>query len=288
MKTIAFSLTCHENIDCVLDLLNNIYYYSTDFNIIILISTNKHINEEIKKCNVPENVIIVNVRENEFNIYKNIYLFYEHILNIKYLLNNDIKFDYFWFVSSNEYFIKKITEDFLQKNIVKIRGVRNKLSDSFMDEYYKEFTSETKYDWYWFNEIKKDTYFIDVLRKNKILIRNMSCDHEGLVLTKELTYEIMSSYLHYNINENSTNPNYTMEEIFIKSYLNSKYFITKINVFCSKNLQSLLDSIKGNEKEENYEKIFKELYDDEYCISVKPVTRIYDYSFREFLRNKMI
>jgi len=67
-KTIVFSLTCHENIDCIIDLINNIYKCFEDFNIYILISTTENINNQLLRLNLNKNIIIVIVRDNRHNI----------------------------------------------------------------------------------------------------------------------------------------------------------------------------------------------------------------------------
>lgn len=270
-KSIVFSLTCHENVDCVIDLINNIYKNFDDFNIYILISTIENIFNELKKANLNKNIIIVSVRNNDHNIWGNHDLLYQHIKNIKYLNENNIKYDYFWFVASNEYFIKKINLNFLENNIIKNYEKRN-LSNKQVSNYYDDFNKNCEtWDWTWYKDIKKDEHTVNIFKENNIII--YYGPHEGLVLPYELAEEIATMYDKLEIYEKATYRYYPMEEVFILSYLRSKYNIDNISVFC----------VQGNVYHDK--SIYNNALLNDKVASIKPIRRDYNDSMRTMIRN---
>jgi hypothetical protein len=270
-KTIVFSLTCHENIDCIIDLINNIYKCFEDFNIYILISTNENINNQLIKLKLNKNIIVVSVRDNNHNIWGNIDLFYQHIKNINYLKNNNINYDYFWFIASNEYFIKKVNLKFLQTNIIK-NYQKKELCTEEVNIFYNNFLLNN-HEWDWFNKMKLDTYTINILKENNIIL--YSGRHESLVLPNNLALEIADIYGKLQIQEKSVYKDYVMEEIFVFSYLKSKYNLDKINTFCSLNSTNI---------DEN---VYNEALLNNLIVSIKPIKRDYNDELRTKIRNSI-
>jgi hypothetical protein len=270
-KTIVFSLTCHESIDCIIDLINNIYKCFEDFNIYILISTTENINNQLLKLNLDKNIIIVSVRDNRHSIWANIDLFYQHIKNIIYLKNNNIKYDYFWFIASNEFFIKKINSSFLENNIIKNYS-KKELSNEEVNNFYDKFF-KTNPEWHWYNSLKLDSYTTNVLKENNIILQNGR--HESLVIPSQLALEIAEFYEKVKIQEKSIYKKYPMEEIFIFSYLTSKYNLDKINTFC------LIDDNK------HIEDVYNKAIINNSIVSIKPVKRDYNDNLRVKIRNSL-
>jgi hypothetical protein len=270
-KTIVFSLTCHESIDCIIDLIKNIYKCFEDFNIYILISTTENINNQLLKLNLDKNIIIVSVRDNRHSIWANIDLFYQHIKNIIYLKNNNIKYDYFWFIASNEFFIKKINSSFLENNIIKNYS-KKELSNDEVNNFYDSFF-KTNPEWHWYNSLKLDSYTINILKENNIILQNGR--HESLVVPSQLALEIAEFYEKVNIQEKSIYKKYPMEEIFIFSYLTSKYNLDKINTFC------LIDDNK------HIEDVYNKALINNSIVSIKPVKRDYNDNLRVKIRNSL-
>jgi hypothetical protein len=256
-KTIVFSLTCHENIDSIIDLINNIYKCFEDFNIYILISTNETINSQIIKLNLNKSIIIVSVRDNSHSIWGNIDLFYQHIKNIIYLKNNNIKYDYFWFIASNELFIKKINSKFLENNVIK-NYTKKELSNDEVKNFYDYFL-KNNHEWYWYNFLKFDSYTINTLKENNIILQYGR--HESLVIPSHLALEIAEFYEKLKIQENSVYKKYPMEEIFIFSYLTSKYDLDKIKTFC------LIDDNK------HIDDVYDKALTNSSIVSIKPVKK---------------
>ena len=277
MKTIIFSLLCHENLDCIKDLILNIKLNFYFFKSYILISSKELIYSLRDNYNFDETIILVNVR-GDINIWGKVDIFYKHVMHMKYLYDNNIQFDYFWFLASNEYFIKNITNEFLENNIIKIYG--DKPYDNNYDNYYNNFIN-SRDDWIWYNEIRKDDNTMNIFKENKLYFHNII--HESIVLNNSLIYEIMKFFLDKKIYENSVYRNYCMEEIFIKSYIMSKYDTSELNSFCHRFYyeNDLMNKYHNNECDDLYNIFINEPL----TITVKPVERNYNNSLRTFIRN---
>lgn len=285
MKRIIFSITFHENYECMIDLIRNIKFFSRFFDSYILLSLTENLIHKID-INILNNynIHIVNIRSSDSNIWGKVDLFHQHIINHKYTLQNNISYDYFWFVSSNEYFIKDITEDFLSKNMIKLKNNNYLSSKTEYENYFLNFMNKKQKGWYWYEELKKDKYTIDIFNKKKLYISHIQ--HEGIVLQPSLMNEIYQFYTTSKINEHSTFRNYCLEEIIISSYIRSKYFETIINPFC--NIYMYYPFLMEKYNNNDYENLYNYFMNDKLTISIKPVKRIYNDPFRKFLRNKMI
>lgn len=280
MKTIIFSLLCHENLDCIKDLIINIKLHSYNFKSYILISSKELIYKLRDNYDFDENVIIVNVR-GDINIWGKMDIFQKHVMHMKYLYDYHIYFDYFWFVSSNEYFIKNITNEFLENNVIKIFDTKN--PDPNYDIYYNNFINTPDNEcWIWFQKLKKDHNTLNIFKNNKIYFHEII--HEGIVLNKNLIDEIMIFFLENKIYEHSSYRDYPMEEIFIKSYILSKYNTSNFNSFCHRFYyeNELMVKYKNNDCENLYNIFINEPL----TITIKPVNRQYNDCLRNFIRNK--
>jgi hypothetical protein len=274
MKKIIFSLTAHESIECLYDLIDNIKYafFYYDIYILIGLSTELNILFDVNKYTF---VKIVSVSND--NVWGNIKLFNKHIDNMEYLISHKIDYDFFWFVASNELFIKIIPEDFIDKYSVKIFGNKQKIDDVSYEPYYQELI-RTEHIWIWINSLKKDTYMLEYLYKNKFIL--CGCQHEGLLLPSYLIFEIFNEYKTNKIYENSTYHNYVMEEIFIPTYLLNKYIIHNINPFCFR----YIFDIPSNDY--SFDNIMNKLLP--YHVSIKPVERNYNNILRTTIRNNVL
>jgi hypothetical protein len=275
---IIFSLTAHENVECLCDLLINIKKCFVHYNILILLSITENLNDE--KLKTYDFVRCVTIRENNLNIWGNIELFQQHILNMKYIYDNSINYDYFWMVSSNELFIKIISPDFLNNYAIKIVDNKQQIEIDYDDYFINKVNN-----WEWYVMAKQDKHFVEYLYRNKFLLR-ASC-HEGLVLPSNIVLELFNEYKTNELYEKSTFKNYVMEEIFISTYLTNKYIISNNmssndvfpDTFCFRYKYTL-----GNDA--SYEIIEKNLK----ChhVSIKPVIRNYNNSMRLYIRNNII
>jgi hypothetical protein len=265
---IIFSLTAHENLECLLDLLINIKKCFVHYEILILLSLTENLyNEKLKTFDY---VKCVTRRPNTSSIWGNIELFNQHILNIKYIYDNSINYDFFWMVASNEMFIKIIPPDFLYNNSIKIINKKQPIDDINYDIYFKDMMNKL-HSWHWIDLAKKDTSFMNYLYKNKFTVHK--CRHEGLVLCCDIVLEIFNEYNTNKLYENSTFKDYVMEEIFIPTFLINRYNLVSFQQFCCIYYSS------------SYEEIENKL--ECHHVSIKPVTRNYENKIRQHIRNKI-
>lgn len=275
---IIFSLTAHDNLECLCDLLMNIKKCFVHYDIIILLSITENLNHE--KLKTYDFVKCVTIREKDSHIWGNIGLFQQHILNIKYIYDNSICYDYFWFVASNELFIKIIPPDFLNKYAMKIVDKKQQNEIDY-DGYFDYFMNNYNY-WEWFDRAKKDNHFMSYVYRNKFILTRSY--HEGIVLSRDIVLEIFNEYNTNELYEKSTFKDYVMEEIFIPTYLMNKYIMSNdvlsndvfSNTFCFRYTYTLGCGA-------SYETIEKNLNCDQ--VSIKPVIRDYNNPMREYIRN---
>lgn len=271
---IIFSLTAHDDLECLIDLLINIKKCFVHYEILILLSlTEKLYNEKLKTFDF---VKCVTIRQDMSSIWGNIELFHQHMLNIKYIYDNSINYDYFWMVASNEMFINIVPPDFLDNNAIKILNKKKKISDDNYSVYFNRLVNNIS-NWSWIELAKKDTNFMTYLYENKFMIH--FCQHEGLVLSSDIVLELFNEYYTNKLYENSTFKGYIMEELFISTYLINKYNLSQFNTFCFRYVYTLTHKATYKEIEDNLRPHY---------LSIKPVKRIYNDPMREHIRNKII
>jgi hypothetical protein len=278
MKTIIFSLTCHESIECVIDLIENVIFFNPYFKSLFLISTTESLYKEfVDKKILTDNIIIVTIREDNMRVWGHLNLFNQHCLNLKYIFDNNIEFKYFTLLASNQYFIKNITPEKMEDVCHTIISQYEDNITNFND-YWDDLIQNRKQGWetVLFSDIPTIDYFI----KNKI--KYFKFQHEGCVLDYKSSKIIKDAYFDSKIFDNSLFINhiwsYPMEEYFIFCYLKSKY-ILKNNGFKSICAITCWDEDRTIT---NYNNLL--LNDD--IISLKPIKRIYNDPIRSFLRNK--
>ena len=272
-KKIIVSLTAHENLECLVDLLINIKKSFIHYEILILLSLTENLyNENLLTFDY---VKCVTIRKQDISMWGNIELFNQHILNIKYIYDNSINYDFFWMVASNEMFIKIIPPDFLDNNSIKIINKKQPNDDINYDIYFKNLMNNEA-SWYWINLAKKDSYFMNYIYKNKFILDG--CQHEGMALSCDIVLEIFNEYNTNKLYENSTFKNYVMEELFISTFLKNRYNLVSFKTFCFRYIYSL-------SKNPSYEEIENNL--ECHHISIKPVNRNYHDTIRQHIRNKI-
>jgi len=281
MKTICFSVTCHESIECLFDLIENIIVNSSNYNSYILLSiTGSLLVQYHAYPKKYANVIITTVRHDHLQIWGHIELFNTHMLNVNVIPT----FDYFWFVSSNEMFIKPITDDHLNKYRIRILDDLDNSIENTYDDVNKNLDFS-----YWINEFNKDVHTKSIFEKNNIT--TFICQHEGIVLDYTTINIIKKLYDEYEIYSKSTHRNYVLEEIFIQSVLKSKFKISPFIYFCFRYLTIKgyhIDLNNHNENNENYLNLYNMCYYHPYALSMKPVPRIYNHPLRQIVREKSI
>lgn len=275
MYKIIFSLTAHENLECLCDLLDNIKKCFVNYSILILLSITENLYD--KKLETYDFIKIVTLRSKNISIWGNIELFHQHILNMSYIYEKSITYDYFWFVASNEMFIKIIPPNFLDDYSLKIIGKKQQIDKSEYDTYFENLINTTN-SWHWVNLAKKDDNFMNYLYKNNL--RLIGCPHEGLVLSSDNVLEIFNEYNTSKLYENSTFKDYVMEELFVSTFILNKYIVETnyIYTFCYIYIYDL-------PREASYEQIENAL--KSHHVSIKPVVRDYNNPMRTYIRNKI-
>jgi hypothetical protein len=275
--TIVFSLTCHECDVCVYDLILNIQkYFHENFNIILLVSISDALvngfTSTIKSNKkIKENLRIVTVRDSDEKMWGHMNLFNQHMLNVKYTIDNNINYDYFWLVASNEMFIKKVSMNDIEF-IHKYKKISNRYTEKEIQEFYDDYEKHTTG---WDPQIMKDHHLIKVFKQNKMKIKIYQ--HEGLVLPKELMEEIYWFYMSNDFYEKSDNKGFIMEEVLVGSYLDAFY---KFDNFHVMNLRyNLAKEYNGLSPYAILEKAMKE----NGIVSIKPVVRDMDDELRKLI-----
>lgn len=283
--TIVFSLTCHECPVCVSDLICNINHCFPDFNNIILISTTESMEpklmSEFDKNSDKQffkNVKIVTVRDDNKSIWGNIELFQQHVYNMKFIIDNDVQCDYFWFTASNEYFFKKVDASIF--NNINSCKRKTQYSEEDINGYYDEYVKERQdsSEWWGHSVIRKSTHFINAMKESKMKIHVEF--HESIILSKEMMEEIYYKYKSLQIYENMKEV-FPMEEIFVISYLNSYFDCNSLRIYCK--LINYDDSYKNLSPEAILDKVSKE----DGFVSLKPVKRNMDCPLRKLIKNKI-
>ena len=269
MCKIIFSMTAHESVDCLHDLIVNIKKAFVHHDICILLSLTQWLNDSFN--NSYEFVKIVTVRDNNLPIWGNLNLFQQHILNMEYLFANNIECDFFWFVCSNEMFIKVVPEDYMDNYALKIIDVKPPLSDQEYEIYYNKFITD-QHSWMWIEFMKKDEHMMHYLRENKFMLHSMG--HEGMVLPYHLVSEIYNEYVKNELYAQSDFKGYVMEEIFVPTYILNKYTVNNLEENCFRYVytQGYID----------YDTIMRNL--NVRHVSIKPVCRSYNNVLRIAVR----
>jgi hypothetical protein len=275
---IVFSLTCHECDVCVYDLILNIQKnFNENFNIILLISISDALidgfNDTLKRKRnkIKENIEIVTVRDSEEKMWGHMNLFHHHMLNVKYTIDNNIKYDYFWLVASNEMFIKKVTMNDIEF-IHKHEKIKDKYTEKEINEFYEDYEKHTTG---WDPEIVKNHHMIEVFKKNKMKIQIYQ--HEGLVLPKELMEEIYHFYMDNQFYEKSDNKGYIMEEVLVGSYLDAFYKFENFHVM------NLRYNMAKEYNDLSPYKILEKAKKEYGIVSIKPVQRDMDDELRKLI-----
>jgi hypothetical protein len=262
---IVLSLTAHESIECLYDLIDNIKRCFIHYEILILLS----MTEPLYKLYRPREFVHVVTRRSTFNIWGTIHLFHQHMRNLRYLKHHRIPYDHFWFVASNEMFLRVIPSNFIQTYGIQLHPPEP--VEDYETYYTKLMTTPS--DWYWEELCKKDTHFMKYVYTNQFKI--YSSAHEGLVLPYTLSMEILEEYTQQQLYEKSVFPGYVMEEIFIPTYLLNKYKGT-IPVFCYR-----FHHLRNPTPDQIMENLTPS------HVSIKPVRRQWKDSLRTFIRNKL-
>ena len=180
---ILFSITAHESISALNDLIESILYAYTDSYVIV------HINQSWSDFS-DKDIIYIN---NRVFINKNRFILNHslsgktglHISNIEYFNSLNIDYNYVVFTASNEFLLKKIPENYLIEN-----------------QYGSDFLSVTKSSKYYEKIPHIDSDFINGVinhisyQLNSIGEKNgiFGGRHEGMFFNKDLGTKMITTY----------------------------------------------------------------------------------------------
>lgn len=216
---IIYSLTSHESIECVNDLVDNIQKTNRNINYLIINNTTiKNIHSLTK-----EHIIQISNKRKTFGGD----IFNAHVCNYNFITSRgNLKFKLFIPITSNCYFIREITKSDIEE-------IMNKIENSNCDDvgykgYHKNFT-------HWFYpQVNLSNDFIRLCENNNIEPTNFQ--HEGLILLPK-QIEMIADFgnKHFTILTECTFP---VEEIIfssiLKSYFGKYPFISICKIFWDK------------------------------------------------------
>lgn len=203
---IVYSVTVHESIECVIDLIYNICYFNKQNKIIIILHPNDLIYEKIKLISMP-NFVMVNNKPSiksrcTYSIMK------AHIENFNYIKHYD--FEIFCLIASNCMFVKHVCMD-------KIRNIVKPIAQYNQQYKHVDITNSN------IDIFMKNDKILDVFKTHNIAIKKYF--HEGSVFRYDVFEQIIQFIETANIEAN-IKYEFVAEEILLASVEN---FITNTN-----------------------------------------------------------
>lgn len=263
MTRVLFSLLIHEEPDVVLDQLNNILYFNPNSYVVI------HINHKftIGKSKISLEQMVQIIKKKYKRVYINpIRLNVSHCNIIQAHISNFYSFpsdfDYFYFVASNELFLKYGAENFVSNYDY---GCESKINDK----------------WYYINNMKEDIGLIKIqsmIKSNQYYYSQI----EGSFYSKKIMTHIVDIICRCYNCENDQNVVYPREEVYFSTIARNIYKTCRTFDSClckirwqGKILFTSLSSIK---------KVLKSS-----CLfSVKRVDRKLNDYLRSYIRDKKV
>ena len=271
--SLLFSIPIHEREDVVYNQIENIFNYNPGCKIIL------HINKTFTSFN--KKYVYKNLYFHQSNITFNKAgddLFSLHVSNFNYSIQNNIPFDFFVILSSNEMFIKNGTVDYIYQYKNGLQSVQY----------------NTNIDWHNFNHSKVlNNVNLNNLLKDLNLKHYYGGQTEGQFYTKSIFHKLSSIYLKSTQNNTFLYP-FEAEEILPQTIFKSlniqdfgnpitlQNYSNKIefNIPFVKNLISSI-TIPNNKKKGSLDSPHVDLTSDN-IFSIKRVDRSFN-SLRKFL-----
>lgn len=261
---IIYSYTCHENKECFVDTLKNLFYFNKNQNICVVVNCNKYMFNNFKNIdNYPEfkNVIIYPYPWEKIKYTYD--LLDAHLQNFSYCLYNNITSKYIILLASNCMFHKAITMNDINNYIISSENLD-------LSKYRK--IKDDKDTWHW-PALLKNKKLIKILNDNDCCINKIiGCQHEGMIIPYSVSKNILTFINSNNIKNNIENQT-VFEEILLPTLY--KKFTKNNPSHCCKVFWNNL----------NYRPEINEIIKcDKHC--VKNVNRSIDDTVRIWLRNK--
>lgn len=232
---ILYSITAHESPECVIDLINNIFYFNKGLIISIIIHTNTYIFNELKDLNIKNVFINPKILDKR---YATIDILIGHIQNFTFSEYLNMKFQYFIPLASNCYFHKYLTLDYIKLSLEKSENA----------------IPHRNYDhngWHWWTSIFQNKKILQILLDNQDCIDLFVNQHEGQIHTYETISYISNIIMKYKIFD-IVESQICFEEFMLPT-LYAKYTGKKVvdicNVFWNlPNLRPNIEQIESSEK----------------------------------------
>lgn len=173
---IIYSLVVHESVECVIDLIHNIYLSNLSQKIFIII----HCNELMFNNLIPHQTLMNNFVLNPIYYNKKLFthdLTKAHFQNFSFLDSNKYKFKYFCLIASNCLFIKPFNLFDIEKNIRPLSNYTQSFSNGLIG-------------WDHHKKIIQNLKFIRFCRNRNIKLVNEQ--HEGAIYHKDVFMKIMN------------------------------------------------------------------------------------------------
>jgi len=218
MVDIIYSISCHEEPDCVIDMIQNIFYYNKDICCNIVVNTNVHMFDELKKRQIESPCVFLednptNKRIESYDILKS------HISNFLYCRKNAITSTFFIPLASNCMFHKPVCLNTISSSVV------NSIHTSYKVNYNK---------WHWRNFFKNPR-MIHTLESSGISEFYPS-QHEGVVIPYDIMGQIVDLTIEKNL-EQLVEYNTVFEEIILSTlyiHISGKQLYSLCKVFWNK------------------------------------------------------
>lgn len=246
MYDIVYSVTFHEEIDCVVDFITNLNYFNKGLSVLIICNVNNSL--DLSKLTIFKNVV-VNSRMCDKKLYS-IDLFNAHVDNYDYLQLFGIDYTLFILLASNSLFIKHFTKEMFISINTCVQNLVKPIHDGF--EKTEPFTG------WWHPKIQQDTSVIAFLKALNLPKNAPTSQHEGMVMSKYAISQVSLLSTQHKLYDTNKLGNYPSEEILFRYIL---YYIGHPNILITKvfwnkykysiNAEELLLLIHDNEKTDN-------------------------------------
>lgn len=173
MTKIVFSIPVHEKLDVIKNQIENFTYFNPNCLIIIHVSVLLEIDLSVikRELEVYKNVLVNNRRI--LSGHSDTSQAYMHYLNLKFIIDNNISFDYFAINASNDMFVAKGLEEY----IINYDGL----------SYFNEIPENT--DWYHGRMGWKDKRLTKI--RKELNIDKVYCSQvEGISFNAEIAHKI--------------------------------------------------------------------------------------------------
>lgn len=244
---IFYSILCHENIECIFDLIQNIKKYNKNYKVSIVLNINNYLNNLIKEKEIklPKNVII-NTDISDKRLFTSTIL-KGHISNFNYI--KDLDFDYFCLLASNCMFIRDINYKYIDTFYNKKYDVIKK-GDGF----------KVQSGWHW-TKIYRNTKIMNILKEKNIAL--YGSQHEGRIYSKYMFNEIFKEINKLEI-FNLIQMETVFEEFLLSTFEKYLYGIN-VPVICkifwsNPNYKASINDIENIRKEDSNISIVKRVF----------------------------